>query len=1076
MSFKNLYRKLHPNEFSDSKIIKRALINNDCFKYFLSTVTSQNKEYQFESFVRELIKKEICPNILEHTGPMGGGDSKVDTETYHVSKSISENLLIGFDANSKNEKWAFAISAAQNWRSKCSSDIKKIFQNETNSIRKYTKFFYISNQYISDKKRSELSDSLSKQYNIEVVILDINWIIDRTLKNDTNREIAIKQLGLSNDLKDEVLEGSEDHRRKLELESIEKKLQDISTKPYAKVLDSQRTIVLVRELCLNIDDVEKHIKRAERYAKEYGTSLDVAKVYYNAAITMFWWYDNIDKFNNYYMKFEKIAYKNLSCNSLILNYLIVLFINYNSVNNNNSDKIKIDMHKKIIYNIYNNIINLGATLSSVEAETYMTILELVLDNNLDNAIEKFIKIIEKSESVVGYDYNIIYSIINEIKDWEKIKNIDVLFDMLIKKISANANGLAKASMLMLKTKKEFLNNTNQALETISECCRYYIDSNNLYGLTDALHILSLIYAKLGMVWASRNISMFELNILINQTFKYGVVDGKLILSLQKLKYDSIKIGYITEAIEFNNLQNIFSDSSYDDIELSNDSEMSFDGILSILISRTDFSNYEKMTKFPIYLNKNSLYNSFIITKYMLGYYDKEALKSLNMTEQDFDKYYSKILNYSTNSEIASKPFYGFEDKIKISTSILGCTINLNIKINDHNLGFSLGASVLAAIENIFSSISNSYVYSISESIDIDMKWNSSINKILQFSFVNCENTIIIEYSDYDYTIKETNTKNFNETIDKLLVEIIKQMFPFSEQYDKFFSVTTNSNIKDRTKIILNSAFSEFDTLGSDTFSYNSIVHNIQNEIKCIQSIPIHIEKSKESNADNDLSNYRNVIFDKPPKDYYKNINFNDFHTIGLIDVLLWNSAKWKAVAYGDNSYYGMPLFSFCFQNKDGLKIFMKWREKIGLIDKNNEIVIAIIKGISKDAKNDYRVVIGCNTDNINVGSYKAFLMPSRLMTMNVDNTKNLDNFITQLSHSKQFIICPSIMNNYIPKIYEKVSIIKNIDSIKVVNAHEIIKDDILIDSAILPTDTPYIPIDVKNPYILEIIKRKKNKK
>ena len=43
-----------------------------------------------------------------------------------------------------------------------------------------------------------------------------------------------------------------------------------------------------------------------------------------------------------------------------------------------------------------------------------------------------------------------------------------------------------------------------------------------------------------------------------------------------------------------------------------------------------------------------------------------------------------------------------------------------------------------------------------------------------------------ENSDYDYAIKETNTKNFNETIDKLLIEIIKQMFPFSEQYDKFF--------------------------------------------------------------------------------------------------------------------------------------------------------------------------------------------------------------------------------------------------------------------------------------------------
>lgn len=32
----------------------------------------------------------ICPNLLPQTDPTGGGDSKVDSETYPVSSEISD--------------------------------------------------------------------------------------------------------------------------------------------------------------------------------------------------------------------------------------------------------------------------------------------------------------------------------------------------------------------------------------------------------------------------------------------------------------------------------------------------------------------------------------------------------------------------------------------------------------------------------------------------------------------------------------------------------------------------------------------------------------------------------------------------------------------------------------------------------------------------------------------------------------------------------------------------------------------------------------------------------------------------
>jgi len=49
------------------------------------------KETEFEEFCRRLVEAEICPNIKPQTGPVGGGDSKVDASTHPISKELAES-------------------------------------------------------------------------------------------------------------------------------------------------------------------------------------------------------------------------------------------------------------------------------------------------------------------------------------------------------------------------------------------------------------------------------------------------------------------------------------------------------------------------------------------------------------------------------------------------------------------------------------------------------------------------------------------------------------------------------------------------------------------------------------------------------------------------------------------------------------------------------------------------------------------------------------------------------------------------------------------------------------------------
>ena len=75
-------RARRPQRFSDSVVDEKPTLDRSLLEYHLDTLTNRNQEIQFEHFARRLAEREICPNLLPQTGPMGGGDSKVDSETH----------------------------------------------------------------------------------------------------------------------------------------------------------------------------------------------------------------------------------------------------------------------------------------------------------------------------------------------------------------------------------------------------------------------------------------------------------------------------------------------------------------------------------------------------------------------------------------------------------------------------------------------------------------------------------------------------------------------------------------------------------------------------------------------------------------------------------------------------------------------------------------------------------------------------------------------------------------------------------------------------------------------------------
>ncbi len=136
------YRMKRPECFSDTKTIREIKLTREVLSLELENITMNQKVDEFELLCRRLAEQFISPNLIPQVGPIGGGDGKTDSETYPVSKTISDRWFIPENGWDKDEKWAFAISAKNTWKSKANDDIKKIIGTK----RKYTKIFFMTNQ------------------------------------------------------------------------------------------------------------------------------------------------------------------------------------------------------------------------------------------------------------------------------------------------------------------------------------------------------------------------------------------------------------------------------------------------------------------------------------------------------------------------------------------------------------------------------------------------------------------------------------------------------------------------------------------------------------------------------------------------------------------------------------------------------------------------------------------------------------------------------------------------------------------------------------------------------------------
>ena len=294
-----------PERFSDTVAKEATELDRSLLEFHLGSLTSRGQETDFERFARQLCEREVCPNLLPQTGPTGGDDSKVDSETYPVADNLALTWYVGIGREAARERWAFAFSAKAEWRPKVRSDIAKISRTE----RGYAKAFFVTNQAVSDRKRAEVEDALRTEHKIDVRILDRTWILDRVF-GGRHEALAIEELGVTALSRREVTKGPLDTRREQELEEAETHIREALQEGRGGpplVVFALDTAVLARELEHPRAEVEGRFARADKLAREHGTPRQCVEAAYQWAWTLFWWFEDYDAFVEQYGVVEERA-------------------------------------------------------------------------------------------------------------------------------------------------------------------------------------------------------------------------------------------------------------------------------------------------------------------------------------------------------------------------------------------------------------------------------------------------------------------------------------------------------------------------------------------------------------------------------------------------------------------------------------------------------------------------------------------------------------------------------------------------------------------------------------------------
>ena len=1059
-----------PDEFSDSGNSDLQFISKDVFEYKLATITERSQEKEFEFFCRHLAEKELCPNLIYQTGPTGGGDSKVDTETYPVADKVSLKWFEGIGREAHQERWAFAISAKAQWRPKVKSDVAGIVSTK----RDYKLVYFMTNQSVSDKKRAGVEDSLKNEFGIEVRILDKSWLVNKVYDNK-RFDLAASALGLDIN-KSKFKLGRNDTTKTDELRELEQEIEDFNEKNSSNFELFENCLysaILSRELEKPKFEVIGRFERALNVAREKKLANCLNKALYQYAWTSFWWHDDASKLSTLYDELEKSV---IDSNSVWeLEKLATLWITLQTAlihSHLNKEEAKL----KTRYNNLTAKLQLIADDKSRPNASLTAIVELsflglsknmMLKKPLDKWFDELIYVLKASDLMMDVPVNKIIRYVDELCDLlgEQLK-FDELLDAATE-ISSNRVSNSKKGCMLIKSafRNMRLDNNYKALVQLGEASRLLAQKENREDFILAQVGIGQVYENIGLNWSARNGYLTALYKLITDFDETNQLPPITIRVLNKLIWTEVKSGRVPVVFFWMQLKSFFIDKlsyPYDNPSEEEETQL-LDAILGILILKSPYKDLPKLEALPSFIDECGLAVSWVAALYILGYEDviKAEIKEIG----DLNELCIGWINQPANSDLPPVTQWGLDDICEIKSSVIG--VDLKVTYENQYTATLFAESLLTAIESIFATAINREVFPHVSEFVCQIIIDENIEEVVYSQKENDtgEISLIVSLPNANI-VKLIPHPNYKETMIKIVCEVFS-MIVLNVDQKKIKELMVNDLAVERMNqaIYLPTLIDNIGLSGYKT-SWSKWSHNALGRFSL----------RRNSTWRRDIF-HSNTVFDSPDKiQDFTITKHNDTKVLTVINQRLWDKALWAGTGFiGTIEKTNQPpVIALMFKEQDSAtKIFKGWLKKFGREDVSNMLCITIIKGIFKTSPHHYALQVAPNVAQLSsTGKQSSFMMISRGKVMTPETSLNLDRFIDSFTRANNFMLAAATVNHSsnTPNFFPSELWIKKSD-IRIVEAWEVGENDIALMAIPLDAD-PIIPDNMDNPPIVEALKKR----
>ena len=1016
---RDFLRARRPERFSDSVVDEQPVLDRSILEYHLETLTNRSQEADFARFVHKLASREVCPNLLPQTGPTGGGDSKVDAETYPVADGLSLVWYIGNARDAASERWAFAFSAKQDWRSKVQSDVAKLVATG----RGYAKAFFVTNQYVRDKQRAEVEDELRTKHGLDVHIFDRTWILERIF-DGKHEALAIEELRLSTSVRRAVRRGPLDTEREADLTAVEERIRMAireGVTAAAFVSDCIQAAELARSLEKPRTEVEGRFARAEDVAQKYGTPDQLLEVAYERAWTAFWWFEDFQLFTQLYAAVEERAQASRNaCHLELLTNVWQLLHMLVRTRRLFPEQAVIELRTSTLGTALQRLSEeQGRPSTALQARTLLLLMRLVeaAPHPPDDVFEALAEVVRESEGLVGYPLEPLVQILTELGDYlEGRPAYDALFEVIVE-VSSRRKGEVVAARMLLRRGGQHLkaDQPYDAIRLVGRALRGLYKHESRDEIVRALYLCGIAYERAGLLWAARGSMLHAASVATNEFWTYSTVVSAQAACYRRMKWLELQLGRFPHALAWHEsnafVAGALVSQGYARAPLTR-GELEFDFILGRQLLSADLWQLKQLTHMPDVLDRLALHSSSIALLYALGYEDDvpEGFLGKEETLQDVVRQWRDKLAIDESPAPLS---LCDQRTVTLNSTILGCRISA--QVDNASPYVELGESILAAMEALLSTSIVQSVVPTEPTLTLRVRRSDFVESPFAFELRDQDGRphVDVRCAAFNpHKVAVDLQQGLKTKILDLLAVILGRVFLIG---DPEHVLTTLF----RDELAVSRAL---DFTGTFSALGNVLGHTPKltlTEWQEVTDLLYTLKRHEEWDAadrrfpPDSTIRKRSLVAgagEPPEAAKFGGARHSQIEVVSLIRGALWDGAGWSGTAFLTSPDGAQPpILAPMFTNRRAaIQIFDQLRKELGTRDVDNRLRIILIRGIDRDNPYAYRVVLGSNPVDADAAASSKYLITIwRVNTMNASSDLNLERFLENYRACGMYFMAPA---------------------------------------------------------------------